>query len=101
MAGGSLNASGADREPSSPRMAAAQQNSTHDPLVTHVTATPAGPFAPVDAIVVPTVRHFAALRRATGLAGRLNCTLLLLCSGKWSDRREAADLACRAGVSVV
>lgn len=44
----------------------------------------------VDAIIVPTARHAAAMRPAIMLAAKLGCTLVALCS-KWSD--NAAVLA--------
>jgi glycosyltransferase involved in cell wall biosynthesis len=54
---------------------------------------PAAPF-PVDpdAIIVPTARHAAALEQAVGLAAKLNCTLVALCS-KWSSARDVVALA--------
>jgi glycosyltransferase involved in cell wall biosynthesis len=46
----------------------------------------------VDAIIVPTARKAAALEPAIGLAAKLNCTLVALCS-KWSSARDVVALA--------
>lgn len=44
----------------------------------------------IDAIIVPTVRRPAYLANAAALAARLECTLVTLHSGKWTNAREAA-----------
>ncbi|MDQ3789831.1 MAG: hypothetical protein M3422_21640 [Actinomycetota bacterium] len=46
----------------------------------------------VDAIIVPTARRAAALEHAVGLAAKLNCTLVALCS-KWSSAGDVVALA--------
>jgi hypothetical protein len=46
--------------------------------------------AKVDAIIVPTVRHIVHLKQAARAALSLNCTLVTLHSGKWSNAHAAA-----------
>ena len=54
----------------------------------------------VDAIVVPTGRRPAAMRSALTLAGKLDCTLLALCS-KWSSAEAVANLPEAKGVKLI
>ncbi len=54
----------------------------------------------VDAIIVPTGRSAAAMRTALTLAGKLDCTLLALCS-KWSSAEAVANLPEAKGVRLI
>jgi glycosyltransferase involved in cell wall biosynthesis len=56
--------------------------------------------ADVDAIIVPTARNVAMLRPAVELAGKLSCTLVVLCS-KWSSARDVAALVAGKGVKLI
>jgi hypothetical protein len=63
---------------------------THRHLAVETGLDPAG-FAPVDAIVVPTVRHPRWLEHAIKLAIDLDCPLVTLHSGKWSNAALASE----------
>ncbi len=54
----------------------------------------------VDAIIVPTARNVTMLRSAVALAGKLDATLLALCS-KWSSAGEVAAFVRREGVKLI
>ncbi|GAA0602370.1 hypothetical protein GCM10010174_18150 [Kutzneria viridogrisea] len=54
----------------------------------------------VDAIIVPTARPAAYLRKAIALASRLDCTLVALCS-KLASPQHTVALAGAAGVDVL
>jgi hypothetical protein len=56
--------------------------------------------ADVDAIVVPTARNVATLGSAIRLAGKLNATLVVLCS-KWSSAHEVAAHVAGKGVRLI
>ncbi|OLF16286.1 hypothetical protein [Actinophytocola xanthii] len=64
---------------------------SHRTLISTVRAG-AGVARDVDAIIVPTARPAPAMRHAIGLASRLGCTLVALCS-KSSSAREVVALA--------
>jgi glycosyltransferase involved in cell wall biosynthesis len=49
---------------------------------------PAPPAADIDAIIVPTARHPANLKDAVALAAALNCVLVTLHSGRWTNASE-------------
>ncbi len=67
----------------------------------HLLATPSTPYPmDVDAIIVPTGRHPAAMRTAMELAGKLDCTLVALCS-KWSSAEAVAYLPEAKGVRLM
>ncbi|WP_156213412.1 hypothetical protein [Lentzea aerocolonigenes] len=58
-------------------------------------------MAPVDAIIVPTVRRPRALTHAVDLAAELNCTLVTLHSGCYSSARTTAELAAARGAELL
>lgn len=63
--------------------------------------TPSVPYPmDVEAIIVPTGRAPAAMKHAMTLAGKLDCTLLALCS-KWSSAGEVAALKEAKGVRLI
>ncbi|MGH3878718.1 MAG: hypothetical protein ACRDSK_16925 [Actinophytocola sp.] len=64
-------------------------------------STPSTPYPmDVDAIIVPTGRNAAAMRQAMELAGKLNCTLMALCS-KWSSAAAVAAMPEAKGVKLI
>ncbi|MFI9382424.1 hypothetical protein [Kutzneria sp. NPDC052558] len=71
----------------------------HNALMTVVDARPIG-LCSVDAIIVPTARSAPYLRRAIELAGKLDCTLVALCS-KHSHPGQVTKLAKESGVEAV
>ena len=65
-------------------------NGDHRRLVSRNTW--AEPPRDVDAVIVPTARRPATLRRALRLGGQLGCPVVALCS-RWSSADKAADTA--------
>ena len=55
----------------------------------------------VDAIIVPSARHVAALEEAGRLAEQLGCTLLVICSKHSNARRAVERLARRRELHVI
>src|SRR5947209_6554536 len=51
----------------------------------------AQPRSPIDAIFVPTARRVAYLKEAARLAAELNCPLVTLHSGRWTNAKAAAQ----------
>jgi hypothetical protein len=56
--------------------------------------------ARVDAIIVPTARQPASMKKAIELSRRLGCALVALCSGFYSSAGDVTKLALEAGVKV-
>ncbi|HWM73585.1 MAG TPA: hypothetical protein VNQ53_07585 [Nocardioides sp.] len=64
-------------------------------------STPSTPYPmDVDAIIVPTGRNAAAMRQAMRLAGKLNCTLMALCS-KYSSAAAVAAMPEAKGIKLI
>ncbi|NRQ37605.1 hypothetical protein HII36_38110 [Nonomuraea sp. NN258] len=53
----------------------------------------------IDAIVVPTVRPAAYLRRIIPLARKLGCPLVTISSGQWTDKRRVRREASEGGAT--
>lgn len=66
-------------------------HTSHRRLITAATVSPSHD-ATVDAIIVPTARPAAYMRNALGVAAKLNCTLVALCS-KYASAAATATLA--------
>jgi hypothetical protein len=64
-------------------------------------STPSTPYPmDVDAIIVPTGRNAAAMRQAMRLAGKLDCTLMALCS-KYSSAAAVAAMPEAKGIKLI
>ncbi|GAA3440362.1 hypothetical protein GCM10018954_099850 [Kutzneria kofuensis] len=71
---------------------------SHRNLLTLVTEPPLGP-GEVDAIIVPTARRAAHLKRAVELAAKLRCTLVTL-NSKWSSAAATRRMFLQTGVDI-
>lgn len=80
-------------------MSTALHHGTHRHLLTDVPTTAVTP-AELDAIVIPTSRPAHWLREAMGLAGRLGCGAVVMCSGA-VKAVEASALGDRVGIPVI
>ncbi|MBW4720636.1 hypothetical protein [Saccharothrix obliqua] len=78
---------------------AARHHGSHRDLL-RTAAGPATPTARVDAIIVPTARHPAAMTHAVALGAELGCVVVALCS-RYSSADAVARRARGGGAEVV